>query len=33
MIESPDSSIPTMVVFLVAQRRLVEGLTFGSVKG
>jgi multiple sugar transport system permease protein len=27
------SLIPTLIVFLVAQRRLVEGLTFGSVKG
>ena len=27
------SLIPTLIVFLIAQRRLVEGLTFGSVKG
>ena len=27
------SLIPTLIVFLVAQHRLVEGLTFGSVKG
>ena len=27
------SLIPTLIVFLFAQRRLVEGLTFGSVKG
>jgi multiple sugar transport system permease protein len=27
------SLIPTLVVFIFAQRRLVEGLTFGSVKG
>jgi len=27
------SLIPTLVVFLFAQRRLVEGLTLGSVKG
>jgi ABC-type maltose transport system permease subunit len=33
MIESADTSIPAMVVFLVAQRRPVEGLTFGAVKG
>ena len=28
-----DSLILTLVVFLFAQRRLVEGLTLGSVKG
>jgi multiple sugar transport system permease protein len=27
------SLIPTLAVFLFAQRRLVEGLTFGSIKG
>lgn len=27
------SLIPTLIVFLIAQGRLVEGLTFGSVKG
>ncbi len=27
------SLIPTLIVFLFAQRRLVEGLTLGSVKG
>ena len=27
------SLIPTLIVFLIAQHRLVEGLTFGSVKG
>jgi multiple sugar transport system permease protein len=27
------SLVPTLVVFLIAQRRLVEGLTFGAVKG
>jgi multiple sugar transport system permease protein len=27
------SLVPTLIVFLIAQRRLVEGLTFGAVKG
>ncbi len=27
------SLIPTLIIFVIAQRRLVEGLTFGSVKG
>ena len=27
------SLLPTLLVFLIAQRRLVEGLTFGAVKG
>lgn len=27
------SLIPTLIVFLIAQRRLVDGLTFGSIKG